>query len=27
VGHLGFIERPNDTRRAVRQLLEAAFTR
>jgi pimeloyl-ACP methyl ester carboxylesterase len=26
VGHLGFIERPNDTRRAVRQLLEAAFS-
>jgi len=24
VGHLGFIERPTDTRRAVRQLLEAA---
>jgi pimeloyl-ACP methyl ester carboxylesterase len=27
VGHLGFIERPKDTRRAVRQLLEAAFSR
>jgi pimeloyl-ACP methyl ester carboxylesterase len=27
VGHLGFIERPQDTRRAVRQLLEAAFSR
>ncbi|RZK22216.1 MAG: alpha/beta hydrolase [Hymenobacter sp.] len=26
VGHLGFIERPTDTRRAVRQLLEAAFS-
>jgi pimeloyl-ACP methyl ester carboxylesterase len=26
VGHLGFIERPADTRRAVRQLLEAAFS-
>ena len=25
VGHLGFIERPADTRRAVRHLLEAAF--
>jgi len=25
VGHLGFIERPTDTRRAVRQLLETAF--
>jgi pimeloyl-ACP methyl ester carboxylesterase len=25
VGHLGFIERPTDTRRAVRQLLAAAF--
>ena len=25
VGHLGFIERPADTRRAVRQLVEAAF--
>jgi pimeloyl-ACP methyl ester carboxylesterase len=27
VGHLGFIERPADTRRAVRQLLESAFER
>ena len=27
VGHLGFIERPADTRRAVRQLLAAAFER
>lgn len=27
VGHLGFIERPADTRRAVRQLLESAFQR
>jgi pimeloyl-ACP methyl ester carboxylesterase len=27
VGHLGFFERPTDTRRAVRQLLEAAFHR
>jgi len=27
VGHLGFIERPTDTRRAVRQLLDAAFNR
>jgi pimeloyl-ACP methyl ester carboxylesterase len=26
VGHLGFMERPKDTRRAVRQLLEAAFS-
>ena len=26
VGHLGFIERPTDTRRAVRHLLEAAFS-
>jgi len=25
VGHLGFVERPADTRRAVRQLVEAAF--
>jgi pimeloyl-ACP methyl ester carboxylesterase len=25
VGHLGFVERPADTRRAVRQLLESAF--
>ncbi|GAB2471351.1 hypothetical protein GCM10011375_37840 [Hymenobacter qilianensis] len=25
VGHLGFVERPRDTRRAVRQLVEAAF--
>jgi pimeloyl-ACP methyl ester carboxylesterase len=25
VGHLGFMERPADTRRAVRQLVEAAF--
>jgi pimeloyl-ACP methyl ester carboxylesterase len=25
VGHLGFIERPTDTRRAVRQLLDTAF--
>jgi pimeloyl-ACP methyl ester carboxylesterase len=24
VGHLGFIERPRDTRRAIRQLVEAA---
>jgi pimeloyl-ACP methyl ester carboxylesterase len=27
VGHLGFIERPADTRRAVRQLLQSAFDR
>ncbi|MGI4866570.1 MAG: alpha/beta fold hydrolase [Janthinobacterium lividum] len=26
VGHLGFIERPTDTRRAVRQLVDAAFS-
>jgi pimeloyl-ACP methyl ester carboxylesterase len=26
VGHLGFLERPNDTRRAVLQLVEAAFS-
>jgi pimeloyl-ACP methyl ester carboxylesterase len=26
VGHLGFLERPTDTRRAVRQLLDAAFS-
>jgi pimeloyl-ACP methyl ester carboxylesterase len=26
VGHLGFMERPTDTRRAVRQLVEAAFS-
>jgi len=26
VGHLGFVERPTDTRRAVRQLLESAFS-
>lgn len=25
VGHLGFVERPADTRRAVRQLIEAAY--
>jgi pimeloyl-ACP methyl ester carboxylesterase len=25
VGHLGFVERPSDTRRAVRQLVEGAF--
>jgi pimeloyl-ACP methyl ester carboxylesterase len=27
VGHLGFLERPTDTRRAVRQLLDTAFSR
>jgi pimeloyl-ACP methyl ester carboxylesterase len=27
VGHLGFVERPADTRRAVRQLLDSAFNR
>ena len=26
VGHLGYLERPTDTRRAVRQLVEAAFS-
>ena len=26
VGHLGFLERPTDTRRAVRQLLDTAFS-
>ena len=25
VGHLGFVERPHDTRRAVRELVAAAF--